>query len=73
MVYIGWAWTFIDATSMIVLVNEVLDPVVSDQKTYVGVPPADLALTRNKTVGELIKELSRNVTLSLSVAPDYSK
>jgi hypothetical protein len=65
MIFLGSARTSIGATAMMGLVNEVLNPRLNGQSNYIKLPPSDLALTRNKTLGELVEEFSRNVTLSL--------
>ncbi|CAN9173861.1 unnamed protein product [Alternaria alternata] len=64
MMYLFSARTSIGATALMGLVNEALDPQLPGQGNYVKLPAADLALTKNKTLGEMVEELSRNVTLS---------
>ena len=65
-VSLGSGRTSIGTTAMMGLVAEIYDTEVYRQDKYpVSLPSADLALTRNKTLGELVEELSRNVTLSL--------
>jgi hypothetical protein len=59
------ARTSIGSTSLMGLVNEILDQTIFGKANYIKLPSADLALTRNQTLGELVEELSRNVTLSL--------
>lgn len=65
MISLNSARTSIGSTSLMGIVNAVLDPRTYGQSNYIKLPSADLALTRNKTLGELVEELSRNVTLSL--------
>lgn len=62
--YLKSARTSIGTTAMMGLVNERLTT-SQGPFLYSPMPPADLALTRNKTLGELVEEFSRNLTLSL--------
>jgi hypothetical protein len=57
--------TSIGATAMMGLVNEVSNTRLNGATASIKQQSADLALTRNKTMGELVEEFSRNLTLSL--------
>lgn len=57
------ARTSIGATALFGLLDDALSH--PEASRYNRLPAADIGLTKNKTLGELVEELSRNVTLSL--------
>lgn len=64
----GSARTSIGSTALMGLLNEKLDEKLNTagrQQEIANLPSEDVGLTRNKTFGQLVEELSRNITLSL--------
>jgi hypothetical protein len=62
--YLLSARTSIGATAMMPLINQAADALSHGQSKFPEVLAEDIALTRNKSLGELVEEFSRNLTLS---------
>ncbi|KAL2074611.1 hypothetical protein VTL71DRAFT_8389 [Oculimacula yallundae] len=69
--YLFSARTSIGSTAIMGVVDDYLDPNYSGDLNYIKMPSEDLALTKNMTLGDMVEELSRNITLSLFSSPRF--